>query len=404
MASALESLCGQAYDAKQYHMLGIYLQRSWVVLLIGSVLLLPLFIFATPVLKLTGQPKNVAELAGTVAELAGTVATWLIPMHMSFVYQFSLVRFLQCQLKTAVIGWVSGLALAFHLFVNWYFVYKYKMGVVGAAIVLDVSWLESFYYSVMVIEAGSLGNTEIDIDALSICVRVANKLGAGNAKGAIFATKISLLTSIIIGLFFCAIILAFPDKLAMIFTSNDTVISMVNELSVLLSLTVLFSCIQPVFTGVALGCGWQSQVAIVNLGSYCVVSVPLGVVLESTTIADETETTTSTFFDEAVLTLLGKECKEVVKKGYQNENDIPKPLLEAIGQALLLQLQFQVTPSPGSSRFTITRVFALRQQHLLPETTPPPTTLAREKDSIPETGTSSTAKRRLFQIEVNFFY
>ncbi|KAJ0828987.1 putative multi antimicrobial extrusion protein [Helianthus annuus] len=338
MASALETLCGQAYGAKQYHMLGIYLQRSWVVLLIGSVLLLPLFIFATPILKLTGQPEEVAELAGKVA-------MWLIPMHMSFVFQFSLVRFLQCQLKTAVIGWVSGLALVLHLVVNWFFVYKYEFGVVGAAIMLDVSWwvsvlglfvyavfggcreswnglsmqafsglweffklsaassvmlaLESFYYRVLVIVAGSLGNTEIDIDALSICitsygweimipygflaatgVRVANELGAGNAKGAIFATKISLLTSILIGLFFCAIIVAFPDKLAMIFTSNTTVISMVNELSVLLSLTVLFSCIQPVFTGVALGCGWQSQVAIVNLGSYYAIGVPLGVVLE----------------------------------------------------------------------------------------------------------------------------
>ncbi|GJY91360.1 DETOXIFICATION 27-like protein [Tanacetum coccineum] len=164
--------------------------------------------------------------------------------------------------------------------------------------------LESFYYRVLVIVAGSLGNTEVDIDALSIwpcavdhlahaqirpCpygflaatgVRVANELGAGNAKGAIFATKISLLTSILIGLLFSVVIIAFLDKLAMIFTSNNVVISMVNELSVLLALTVLLSCIQPVFTGVALGCGWQSRVAMVNLGSYYVIGVPLGVVLE----------------------------------------------------------------------------------------------------------------------------
>lgn len=40
MASALETLCGQAYGAKQYHMLGIYLQRSWLVL-IGSTYHLP---------------------------------------------------------------------------------------------------------------------------------------------------------------------------------------------------------------------------------------------------------------------------------------------------------------------------------------------------------------------------
>ncbi|PWA82756.1 multi antimicrobial extrusion protein [Artemisia annua] len=338
MASALETLCGQAYGAKQYHMLGIYLQRSWVVLLIGSILLLPLFIFATPILKLTGQPE-------VVAELSGKVAMWLIPMHMSFVFQFSLVRFLQAQLKTAVIGWVSAVALVLHLFTNWFLFSNYKISVVWAVVMLDFSWwvsvlglffyvvfggcreswngfsmeafsglweffklsaassvmlaLESFYYRVLVIVAGSLGNTEVDIDALSICittygweimipygflaatgVRVANELGAGNAKGAIFATKISLLTSILIGLLFSAVIIAFPDKLAMIFTSNNVVISMVNELSVLLALTVLLSCIQPVFTGVALGCGWQSRVAMVNLGSYYVIGVPLGVVLE----------------------------------------------------------------------------------------------------------------------------
>ncbi|MFQ6640386.1 hypothetical protein Gotur_014332 [Gossypium turneri] len=34
MASALETLCGQAFGAKQYHMLGLYMQRSWIVLLL----------------------------------------------------------------------------------------------------------------------------------------------------------------------------------------------------------------------------------------------------------------------------------------------------------------------------------------------------------------------------------
>ncbi|KAL8506432.1 hypothetical protein ACS0TY_017352 [Phlomoides rotata] len=30
MASGLETLCGQAYGARHYHMLGVHLQRSWV--------------------------------------------------------------------------------------------------------------------------------------------------------------------------------------------------------------------------------------------------------------------------------------------------------------------------------------------------------------------------------------
>lgn len=47
MASALETLCGQAFGAKQHHMLGVYLQRSWIVLILSAVLLLPLFFFTS---------------------------------------------------------------------------------------------------------------------------------------------------------------------------------------------------------------------------------------------------------------------------------------------------------------------------------------------------------------------
>ena len=101
MASALERLYGEAYGAKQYQMLGIYMQRSWIVLFFCFILLLPLFIFAAPILKLIGQPTNVADQTGLVA-------VWLILFPLSFPYQFTLQRFLQSQLKTAVITWVSG--------------------------------------------------------------------------------------------------------------------------------------------------------------------------------------------------------------------------------------------------------------------------------------------------------
>ncbi|KAM0942465.1 putative multi antimicrobial extrusion protein [Dioscorea sansibarensis] len=50
MGSALETLCGQAYGAKQLHMLGVYMQRSWVILIITSLFLLPVYFFATPIL------------------------------------------------------------------------------------------------------------------------------------------------------------------------------------------------------------------------------------------------------------------------------------------------------------------------------------------------------------------
>ncbi|KAJ6676734.1 MULTIDRUG RESISTANCE PROTEIN [Salix viminalis] len=54
MGSALETLCGQAFGAGQVHMLGIYLQRSCFILLVTCVILLPIYIFAAPLLKVLG--------------------------------------------------------------------------------------------------------------------------------------------------------------------------------------------------------------------------------------------------------------------------------------------------------------------------------------------------------------
>ncbi|OMP01319.1 Multi antimicrobial extrusion protein [Corchorus olitorius] len=337
MASALETLGGQAYGAKHHQMLGIYMQRSWIVLFLCSILLLPLFIFAAPILKFMGQPIDVAEQTGLVA-------IWLIPFHLSFPFQFTLQRFLQSQLKTAAIAWVSGISLAVHVLITWVFVYKLRVGIVGTAITLDFSWwlsvlgmfvyvvcggcplswtgfsaqafvglwdffklslasgvmllLENVYYRILIIVSGFLHNTETAIDALSICmsifgwesmiplgflaatgVRVANELGAGNAKGAKFATKVSVITSLIVGIFFWCIVMAFHEKLAMIFTSSSSVITIVNKLSALLAFTILLNCIQPVLSGVAVGSGSQAVVAFVNIGSYYIVGMPLAIFL-----------------------------------------------------------------------------------------------------------------------------
>lgn len=133
MASALETLCGQAFGAKQYHMLGIYMQRSWIVLFLCCFSLLPFYVFATPVLKLLGQPDDVAEMSGVVA-------IWMIPLHFSFAFQFPLQRFLQSQLKTPVLAYVSFCALGVNVLTSWLFVNVLDWGVIGASLALDISW------------------------------------------------------------------------------------------------------------------------------------------------------------------------------------------------------------------------------------------------------------------------
>lgn len=133
MASALETLCGQAFGAKRYHMLGIYLQRSWIVLFLWSILLLPLYLFAAPIMKVLGLPDDVADMSGVVA-------LWLTPLHFIFAFQFPLQRFLQSQLKNFVITWVSLAALLVSVLISWLFVFVLDFGIVGAVVALDISW------------------------------------------------------------------------------------------------------------------------------------------------------------------------------------------------------------------------------------------------------------------------
>ncbi|OIV96573.1 hypothetical protein TanjilG_28430 [Lupinus angustifolius] len=337
MASALETLCGQAFGAKRYHMLGIYMQRSWIVLFLCCFLLLPFYIFATPFLKFLGHPDDVAEWSGVVA-------IWLIPLHFSFAFQFPLQRFLQCQLKTVVIAWVSLLALVVNIVTSWLFIYVWDFGVIGAAIALDISWwvlvfgmfsytacggcpltwsgfsmeafsglweflklsaasgvmlcLENWYYRILVLMTGKLGNATVAVDALSVCmtingwemmiplaffagvgVRVANELGAGNAQGAKFATYVAVVQSSVIGVIFCVIIMIFHDQFAYIFTSSPVVLQAVDKMSILLAATILLNSIQPVLSGVAVGSGWQAFVAYLNIGCYYIIGLPLGILM-----------------------------------------------------------------------------------------------------------------------------
>ncbi|XP_016465817.1 protein DETOXIFICATION 27-like isoform X1 [Nicotiana tabacum] len=337
MASALETLCGQAFGAKKHHMLGIYMQRSWIVLFLCCFLLLPLYIFATPILRALGQPDDVAELSGMVA-------LWFIPLHFSFAFQFPIQRFLQSQLKTAVLAWVSLAVLAIHTVVSWLFVYKLNLGIVGAAVALDISWwllfiglfwytacggcpetwsgfstqafsglwefirlsaasgvmlcLENWYYRILMLMTGYLENATLALDALSICmningwemmiplaflaatgVRVANELGAGRGKAAKFATVVSVAQSTVIGLIFCVLIMIYQDKFALIFSSSLDVLNAVKKISYLLAVTILLNSVQPVLSGVAVGAGWQSKVACINLGCYYLVGVPLGLLM-----------------------------------------------------------------------------------------------------------------------------
>ncbi|WOG98186.1 hypothetical protein DCAR_0417527 [Daucus carota subsp. sativus] len=337
MASALETLCGQSFGAKRYDMLGVYLQRSWLILSICSIILSPVFIFTTPILKALGQEESIAEVAGTIS-------LWLIPGLFSFMVSYTCQMFLQAQSKNKIIAYLAAFTLVFHVFLSWLLTVKYKFGLSGAMVSTILAFwipnigqlvyifggwcsetwkgfsmlafkdlwpiiklslssgvmvcLELWYNTILVLLTGSMRNADIAIDALSICiningwelmislgflaaasVRVSNELGRGSSRAAKFSIMQTVLTSFAIRFVLFIIFLFLRGRLAYIFTESTEVAAAVADLSPLLACSILLNSIQPVLSGVAVGAGWQSTVAYVNITCYYLIGIPVGVVL-----------------------------------------------------------------------------------------------------------------------------
>ncbi|KAF3441476.1 hypothetical protein FNV43_RR15390 [Rhamnella rubrinervis] len=337
MSSALETLCGQAYGARKYHMLGIYLQRSWIVVFFSTVCLLPLFIFTAPILKLLGQEERISEMGGYFG-------LWFIPVIFAYSMSYTCQMFLQSQSKNMIIAYLAAASNVLHVILSWLLTVKYKFGIPGAmtstilaywipnvgqlmfimcggckqtwkgfsTLAFKDLWLvfklsassgvmlcvEHWYIAILILLTGNLKNSEVYIDALSIClnivgwemmialgflaaatVRVSNELGRGSPKAAKFSVVMTVSTSFSIGFVLFVIFLFQRGSLAYIFTESDEVAKAVADLSLLLAVSFLMNSVQPVLSGVALGAGWQSTVAYINLACYYVIGIPVGVVL-----------------------------------------------------------------------------------------------------------------------------
>ncbi|XP_010684414.2 protein DETOXIFICATION 33 [Beta vulgaris subsp. vulgaris] len=337
MGSALETLCGQAFGAGKPKMLGVYMQRSWVILFATACLLTPLYTYSPYILQLSGNTPEISQAAGKFA-------LWMIPQLFAYAFHFPIQKFLQAQRKVFVMAWVSAIVLVIHVFFSWLFMLKYGWGLAGAAVVLNGSWwlivilqliyifatksdgawsgfswlafadlwgfvklslasavmlcLEFWYLMVLVVIVGSLPDPLIPVDAISICmnlqgwdamiaigfnaaisVRVSNELGAGNYRNAKISVTVVSITSVAIGFVAMLVVLATRDSFPYLFTTSDAVAKETTRISILLAFTVLLNSLQPVLSGVAIGAGWQSLVAYINIACYYLFGLPAGIVL-----------------------------------------------------------------------------------------------------------------------------
>ncbi|KAK9112317.1 hypothetical protein Scep_019836 [Stephania cephalantha] len=336
MGSALETLCGQAYGAGQLKILGIYMQRSWVILLTTALILTPVYVFASPILILLGQDPEAADVAGKYS-------VWMLPQLFAYALNFPVQKFLQAQSKVMAMAWISLGALVVHVGLSWLAIFWFDLGLVGAAVTLNASWcalvvgqvvyvfywcgdawtgfswlafadlagfvglslasavmlcLEYWCFMVLILLAGLLKNAKLELDAASICmnvegwlfmfpmgflaassVRVSNELGAGRPKAAKFSVWVMVSISIVIQSIFVILILTTRKEFPALFTDDKLVMAEVSKLACFLSVSIFLCSVQPILSGVAIGAGWQAIVAYVNVGCYYLVGLAVGCIL-----------------------------------------------------------------------------------------------------------------------------
>ncbi|KAG0568985.1 hypothetical protein KC19_6G056800 [Ceratodon purpureus] len=338
MAAALETLCGQAYGAKQYHMLGIYMQRAIFVLYLVCIPIAVVWWNMDSVLVFLGQDPQISELAGVYAR-------YLIPTIFAVATLQPLVKFLQTQSLVLSMALFSAATLILHIPLCWLLIFKLGIGYRGAAIAGSLSnWLnvifvasyvkysatckgtwtsfsrEAFndlpafiklaipsaimicleYWSFqgLVLLSGLLPNPQLETSTLSICLtctallymipfgigaavstRVGNELGAGRPQAAKGAAVIAVSIGVSEGLVMATILYFGRNLWGKAFTQEQEVIEYVARSIPLLAIMHIMDATQGVLSGVARGCGWQAFGAAANLGAYYVVGLPAAVVL-----------------------------------------------------------------------------------------------------------------------------
>ncbi|CAI0461211.1 unnamed protein product [Linum tenue] len=133
MASAVQTVCGQAYGAKRYSAMGIICQRAVLLHLGAAILLSILYWFAGPVLRAMGQSDSISEQGQVFAR-------GLIPQLYAFAVSCPLQRFLQAQNIVNPLAFMSVGVFLLHTLLTWVAVDVAGWGLLGAALTLSFSW------------------------------------------------------------------------------------------------------------------------------------------------------------------------------------------------------------------------------------------------------------------------
>ncbi|KAF9591616.1 hypothetical protein IFM89_004845 [Coptis chinensis] len=336
LGTALETLCGQAYGAKQNHMLGVHMQRAMLCLLIASIPLAVLRAYTGQILIALGQNSEISNEAGTFIR-------WMIPSLLSYGLLQCIIRFSQTQNIVFPMMISSGITFLLHIPVCWILVFKTVLAVraqlwqtpslfgsiffflmlyVKFSPACKTTWtgfskealhdvwnflklaipsaimicLEFWAFEMVVLLSGLLPNPKLETSVSSISLnscwmvytisvglggavstRVSNEVGAGKPRNARFAIHAMVVLSVTEGIVVGITTILVRKLWGKLYSNEEEVIRYVATMLPLLALSNFMDGLQCVLSGAARGCGWQNICSLINLIAYYGVGIPFAI-------------------------------------------------------------------------------------------------------------------------------
>ncbi|VAI61974.1 unnamed protein product [Triticum turgidum subsp. durum] len=308
MSGALETLCGQAYGARLYRMLGLYLQSSLIMSAVVSMVIAVLWLFTEPLLLCLRQEPEVSRAAAVFIR-------YQIPGLFAFSFLQCLIRYLQTQSIVLPLVVCSVVPFMLHIALNHLLVNVLGFGLVGASAAISITlwfscmmllgyvmrskefsetWkgfstdafnyvmptiklatpsaimvcLEYWAFELLVLIAGLLPNSTVSTSLIAMCssteaiaymitygfsaavsTRVSNEIGAGNVDMAKNAVAVTLKLSIFLAFSFI-LLLGFGHGLwARLFSGSEVIVAEFAAITPLLMISIVLDSAQGVLSG-----------------------------------------------------------------------------------------------------------------------------------------------------------
>ncbi|XP_050226586.1 protein DETOXIFICATION 49-like [Mercurialis annua] len=336
LAMGMEPICGQAFGAKRFKLLGLTLQRTILLLLLISFPISFLWLNMKKILIFCGQEEDIATEAQSYI-------IYSIPDLILQSFLHPLRIYLRTQSITLPLTYCAAFSILLHVPINYFLVYVLNLGIKGVALsgiwtnfnlvasliiyilfsgVYKKTWcgvsleclkgwrillnlavpscvsvcLEWWWYEIMILLCGLLINPRATVASMGILIqttaliyifpsslsfsvstRVGNELGANNPQNAKIAAIIGLCSSFVLG--FCALFFAFMVRnvWAFMFTQDSEIIALTSMVLPIIGLCELGNCPQTTGCGVLRGTARPKTGANVNLACFYLVGMPVAV-------------------------------------------------------------------------------------------------------------------------------